>query len=384
MIAALALTASGRRVVLAGPPAASEDHRTTALMAPALELLEELGVAAELAREAAALRTMRIVDATERLLRAPVVTFRAAEIGEERFGLNIPNAHMIRVLSEAVSAQPLIDWRQASIDEWTLGDSSAAPRLDDGAVISAPLVIAADGRNSRAREAAGLRAHRTELPQSALVLNITHDRDHGGVSTEFHTATGPFTQVPLPGRRSSIVWVERPDAAERLRSLDDVTLADRIETRMSSMLGKVGVVGNRQVWRLAQGRPSRFAGLRVMLVGEAAHVIPPIGAQGLNLGIADVRAVVEVARAAVDPGSAEALARYDRLRRTDIVARTTAVSLLNHSLLSGLLPAQAARAAGLAALAAFAPLRTVFMREGLRPGSGLAALAGGLRKQVGR
>jgi 2-octaprenyl-6-methoxyphenol hydroxylase len=151
------------------------------------------------------------------------------------------------------------------------------------------------------------------------------------------------------------------------------------------MLGKVTVEPGRQVYPLASISPLGFAAKRVALIGEAAHVFPPIGAQGLNLGIRDVEDLASVAVShAADPGSPAALADYDRRRRADIVARSSAVNLLNRSLLSSLLPAQLARFAGLGALGAFSPLRGFFMREGLRPGSGWAALPGSLRKQVGR
>ena len=391
LIAALALAASGRDVTLLGTGPAPAARRTTALMVPALSLLAEFGVVERLESAAAPLRTMRIVDATGRLLRAPTVTFRAAEIGEERFGLNIPNGHLNTVLAEAVEAHPRVAWKKSNVAAWDLTETAALGRLDDGTEVAASLVVAADGRNSLARQRANIHATRTELPQAALVTNIEHSREHGGISTEFHKVTGPFTQVPLPGRRSSIVWVERPETAELLRELEAEALARRIEDRMDSMLGKVSLAGPRQVWRLAHGRPDRFAARRVALVGEAAHVIPPIGAQGLNLSVADIRTLVDiVAREGDDPGARGVLEEYDRRRRIDILARSTAVNLLNHSLLSGFLPAQALRAAGLATLAAFPPLRAFFMREGLRPGSGFGALAGivradrGLGKQVGR
>ena len=154
---------------------------------------------------------------------------------------------------------------------------------------------------------------------------------------------------------------------------------------MQSILGKVTAEPGRQVYPLASISPLSFAAKRVALVGEAAHVFPPIGAQGLNLGIRDVEDLASIAsRHADDPGGTAALAEYDGRRRTDIFARSSAVNLLNRSLLSGLLPAQLARFAGLGALGTFSPLRGFFMREGLRPGSGFAALTGGLREKVGR
>ena len=154
---------------------------------------------------------------------------------------------------------------------------------------------------------------------------------------------------------------------------------------MQSMLGRVSVEPGRQIYPLAATLPVRFAQNRVALVGEAAHVFPPIGAQGLNLGIRDVRDLIAiVAENRSDPGSKKALSAYDRKRRPDILARTGAVNLLNMSLLSDMLPAQLARSAGLGVIGGFAPLRALFMREGLQPGSGFASMFSDLREQIRR
>lgn len=385
LIAALAFAKAGFEVTLAGPQAALGDRRTTALMNPALKMLERLGVLEKLAPQAAPLRVMRIVDATTRLIRSPTVTFRASEIAQEQFGLNMPNSALNAALADAVTAQAGIEWRETLVESWSLGAGQATARLANGTSISGLLAVAADGRLSPAREAAAITASTRPYPQAALVLNFAHRRGHGFVSTEFHTETGPFTQVPLPGNRSSLVWVVRPETAAELAVLDEAALSTSIEERMQSMLGRVTVEPGRQIYPLSATTPRRFAQNRVALVGEAAHVFPPIGAQGLNLGIRDVSDLVDIAclnRA--DPGSPAALAAYDARRRPDILARSGAVNLLNRSLLSEMLPAQMVRKTGLDLLDGFAPLRALFMREGLHPGSGFAALADSLRKQIRR
>ena len=380
LISALAFAEAGFGVVLAGPPARADDGRTTALMVPALNFLDRIGVLAALSADAAPLKVMRIVDGTSRLIRSPIVTFRAGEIGEEHFGFNFQNRVLNAVLEKAVEAHAGIEWRRAMVENWTIAPDRVAARLSDGTTVEAPLAIAADGRNSPARQAAGISATAQTLPQAALVLNFAHSREHAFTSTEFHTETGPCTQVPLPGRRSSLVWVVRPETAKELADLDDAALSLRIERQMQSMLGRVTVDGGRQIYPLSTLLPRRFAGNRVALVGEAAHVFPPIGAQGLNLGIRDVEQLVETATKHVaDPGAPAALAAYDSARRPDILARTSAVNLLNRSLLSDMLPAQLARSAGLNLLGGFSPLRGFFMREGLKPGSGFASIVSGLR-----
>lgn len=383
LLAALALVRIGRQVVLIGP-AAAEDRRTTALMTPALHVLQTLDLLPGLAAKAAPLRTMRIIDATSRLIRSPVVTFHASEIGEEYFGLNIPNALLLETLNTAASAAG-ITRHETIVSDWQLGPDGVVAHLADGGEVSGVLAVAADGRGSPARAAAGIRVSTRTYPQSALVINFAHTRGHGSISTEFHTETGPFTQVPLAGQRSSLVWVVSPQTARELMDLDDAALSTRIEERMQSMLGRVAVEDGRQVYPLSATLPSRFAQNRVMLVGEAAHVFPPIGAQGLNLGIRDVGDLVHVIEAhPEDPGNARTLSLYDRTRRPDIVARSTGVNLLNRSLLSDMLPAQMARGLGLSLLGRVPPLRSFFMREGLAPGTGLRGAAGDLWKQVRR
>lgn len=231
---------------------------------------------------------MRIVDGTARLVRSPTVTFRAAEIGEALFGVNIPNNRLLAILSDAIERTPAIRRVVTTVRSWSLGDEAAVAELDDGGRIGAGLVVAADGRRSPAREAAGIATTTRATGQSALVLNFAHQRDHGGVSTEFHTEAGPFTQVPLPGLRSSLVWVARPATLDAMTALDDARLSRTVEDRMQSMLGRVEVEPGRQVYPLSMAMPRGFAARRVVLVGEAAHVFPPIGAQGLNLGIRDI------------------------------------------------------------------------------------------------
>lgn len=385
LIAALGFAEAGFPVTLVGPEAAGPDGRTTALMNPALKILERLGVLADIRPKAAPLKVMRIIDATSRLIRSPVVTFRATEIGEEQFGLNLPNSVLNPALAKAVAAHPGIEWRKSMVRRWRLDAENAHAALADGSEVAASLAVAADGRLSLAREAAGIHASVRSYPQAALVLNFGHRSEHVFTSTEFHTETGPFTQVPLPGNRSSLVWVVKPETAKALAALDDATLSQRVEQQMQSMLGRVTVEPGRQIYPLSAASPGRFAQNRVALVGEAAHVFPPIGAQGLNLGIRDIDDLIGIASEyRDDPGVEKALAAYDLKRRPDILARSGAVNLLNMSLLSDMLPAQMARSAGLGVLGSFAPLRAFFMREGLRPGSGFAALAGGLGKQVRR
>jgi len=304
------------------------------------------------------------------------VTFRASEIDREAFGYNIQNADLAAILEDAVASCASVHRLNGLVSTWKTGESAVVASLDTGNEITARLAVAADGRGSPARTAAGIGSHGNALPQSALVLSFAHDRPHEDTSTELHTESGPFTQVPLPdAQRSSLVWVVGPQRADELAEMSDAGLSHAIEETMQSMLGRVRVDPDRQIYPLGVVHAAGYARNRIALVGEAAHVFPPIGAQGLNLGIRDIRDLLDAVDADLtDPGSDAVLARYNRTRRPDVLMRSGAVNALNRSLLTEFLPAQLARGLGLGLLGSFAPLRGFFMREGMEHGSGFAAM----------
>src|ERR1700727_632959 len=186
------------------------------------------------------------------------------------------------------------------------------------------LAIGADGARSLCRAAAGIATQRRSYPQAALTLNLAHQRPHRNISTEFHTENGPFTLVPLPGRRSSLVCVLDPAQAAELAAMNDAELAVAIERRAHSLLGTMSVEPGRGIFPLAIETADSFARDRIALVGEAAHVVPPIGAQGLNLGLRDgasiTELVAETLRQNIDIGAPQLLARYDTQRRADVLS----------------------------------------------------------------
>jgi 2-octaprenyl-6-methoxyphenol hydroxylase len=365
LAAALALSGAGYRMVLVAPTRPPADERTSALLAGSVALLEKIGIWQGIAGEAAPLRTMRIADGTTRLIRAPEVAFDAGEIGLDAFGYNIPNAILVAALEAAVAARP-IDRREAFVEAVAPGETAVALTLSTGAMLAAPLVIAADGRRSKVRDGVGIATESWRYDQAALVCNLRHTIPHRDTSTEFHTEAGPFTLVPLPGKRSSLVWVDRPAETQRRLSLSEADLAAEIEARSRSVLGAVAIDGKRQMFPLSGMNARRFAANRVALVGEAAHLFPPIGAQGLNLGYRDVTALADaLAGRPEDPGASEVLAAYDRARRGDVFTRTAAVDVLNRTLLSDFLPVQVLRGAGLFLLDRMPPLRRLAMRQGV-------------------
>lgn len=373
--AALALARAGRKVLALVPEPPVPDRRTTALMDPSIRFMDRLGVWEEIRQNAAALSTIQILDGTRRLLRAPPVAFHAEEVGLDAFGYNVANATLLPVLAKALEREPNVTLRRETAESLSILPERVELRLSSGDVVSAAFVVGADGRRSRVRESAGIGTRLWFYPQSALVLNFGHALPHRNVSTEFHTETGPFTQVPLPNNRSSLVWVMKPEEAEATRVLPPDVLGREVEVRMQSLLGKVTVEDGAQVWPLSGMMAHRFGMGRVALIGEAGHVFPPIGAQGLNLGLRDIMALTEIVAQPGDrPISADAGDRFDRRRQLDVGSRTAGVDLLNRSLLSDFLPVQVLRVAGLHLLKTLPPLRGLVMREGVEPGRGFRAL----------
>jgi 2-octaprenyl-6-methoxyphenol hydroxylase len=379
LVAALALAHFGVPTVLIARRSERIDNRTTALMAPSVAALEALGVWPRCRAHAAPLRVMRIADDTGRLWRAPEVRFEAAEIGLEAFGWNIENVHLIAALWERVDAMPSLTHVAAAAEAILIDDAGVTATLADGTSLKCRLAIGADGRNSLCRAAAGIALESRSYPQSALTFTLAHTRPHRDISTEFHTAHGPFTLVPLPGPRSSLVCVVATNEAERLGALAGPALDAEIERRSHSILGKTRVEPGHGVFPMAVATAGEFAANRVALIGEAAHLFPPIGAQGLNLGLRDAVTIAEIAgdihRAGGDIG--DATAAYDRRRRADITSRTVAVDLLNRSLLSDFLAVQGLRGLSLYAIDRIGPLRRAVMREGVAPRAATPALMRG-------
>lgn len=373
-VAALALAREGFDTALIAPTATAMDGRTTALWQQSLALLEALNVWPDIELKAQPLRKMRMIDGTRRLVRAPETVFDSAELGLTEFGYNVLNTDLNRALLEAAERELNLTSIEDSAAGAEFGAQQASVRLTSKQSVDARLVVAADGRNSGLREAAGIKVRKWFYPQVALVVNLEHTLPHGDVSTEFHTPTGPFTLVPLPGRQSSLVCVETPAEADRLLSLAAEDLALELEQRAHSLLGKFTLASTPQSFPLSGMAAGALISDRLALIGETAHVFPPIGAQGLNLSLRDISDLVDRLQTArlhhLDIGARETLKPYETKRFSDIRSRTGAVDLLNRSLLTDFLPVQAARSAGLYLADKVGPLRRFLMREGMAPGSG--------------
>lgn len=380
LVAALALAQLGVEVVLVAPapPASGIDRRTTALLGASVNLLENIGVWARIKTQSAPLAGIRLVDDCGGVFRAPELHFQAAELGLASFGANIANTALTQGLLETAREKPRITRLVSAVSALECRGDDVLLHLADGRTCTTRLVLAADGRNSLARLASGIQVESRTYAQAALAVSFTHAKEHHSVSTELHRRHGPLTCVPLPGRASSLVWVETPEEAARLMQLSDPAFCDVLEDALQGLLGSIRDPGPRGLFPLSILSARRMGSRRVALVGEAGHVMPPIGAQGLNLGMRDAATLAELVVDALnsgrDPGAESLLAAYHEARSFDVLTRQASIDLLNLSLLSDFLPPHAMRGAGLHLLANFTPLRNLVMRVGLGPVGRLPSL----------
>jgi len=379
LTAAAAFGAAGFSVLCVDPaPPVTEreaegaDLRTTAFLQPARDFLDQCGLWARLESHAMPLQVMRIIDAGgERPEPRVTRDFDAEDISERPFGWNLPNWLLRREISAQLHEMPGVDFRPGT-GTTTLFTREAGARvgLSDGTHANVRLVIAADGRNSPMRRAAGIGVRTTRFGQKALAFAVTHPIPHGNVSTEIHRTGGPFTLVPLPdldGQPSSaVVWMEEGPKAEALFRLDTPELEAAMSERSCHILGPLKLVSQRTLWPIIAQQAERLAGERLALVAEAAHVVPPIGAQGLNMSLNDLRALHDLAvKAPGRLGDRQMLERYHRQRILDIRARVAGITLLNRTSMLSAPPLRDARAKALDAFYGIAPVRRTLMQLGL-------------------
>ncbi|MFN4159699.1 MAG: UbiH/UbiF family hydroxylase [Gemmobacter sp.] len=383
LAAAAAFGSTGLRTIVVDPlppvtdaadPAA--DMRTTAILTPSVAILQRAGVWERLAPHAAALRIMRIVDAggadpTPRVVK----DFNAADISDSPFGWNLPNWLLRREMAARLADLPNVSFRPGvGTARVITREGEAIVTLTDGSRIAARLLIGADGRDSPVRRALGIPVTTRHYGQKALAFAVTHPIPHHDVSTEIHRSGGPFTLVPLPDRdgqpASAVVWMERGPEAARLAALPEADFAAEASQRSCHILGPLTLASRRQVWPIIAQVAARMSGERTALMAEAAHVLPPIGAQGLNMSLADLSALLDLSTA--DPagmGNARMLDAYHRRRHMEVQARVLGIDMLNRASMAGAQPLRDLRAMALDALYSLAPVRRTLMRTGmgLRP-----------------
>lgn len=374
---AILLGRAGLRVMLAEPHApppmaqAAPSGRTVALMNASLNILRPTQVLELVMPFANPMARMRIIDDSVPGAGSVRATFDAAEAGQPYFGLNIPNAVLRAALFELAQAEGGVHIIGAGVSGLEAGAHEAAVRFTDGSAVRARLVVGADGRNSAVRTLAGIGAQTRPYGQSAITCLIAHTLDHENTSTEFHRPPGPFALVPLPGRRSSVVWVEKTERAGEISGLGRAEFTRELQARTAGVLGDVELETGPECWPLVSLSARALSAPRVALIAEAAHVMSPVTAQGLNLSLRDVAALAELvtdaARLGLDIGGAGLLADFEKRRRLDIRTRIAGVDGMNRAVSTEVPAIKILRRAGLKAVDFCPPIKALAMQTGLAP-----------------
>ena len=350
--AAIAVAKAGLSTIHLAP-AAPPDRRTSALMLPSVDYLRDAGLIDDPAALGHALTRIRIIDATGRLIRAPETLFDATEIGLAAFGWNFANIRLLERFQAVAADLPNLQTRNAGATAFMRTEAGNVLTLTDGTTVSAPLIIGADGKTSLIRGAAGFRARETAFDQAALVCDLDLGRPIGGTSIEFHYPRGPFTLVPAGDNRANLVWIDDRDVLEEAKAGGPERLVATFREKSQRLFGSIAMATPAFVFPLSTLSVDCAGADGVVLVGESAHAFPPIGAQGLNLGLRDV-ADLAAALAEADrsgPDWADRVSQdYSRRRALDLARTGGMVDALFRSLLADMLPAQALRAGGLWAL----------------------------------
>jgi len=348
------------------------DLRSTAFLQPARDFMLSLGLWDHLSAHATPLEVMQIMDAggSDKATRV-TKRFEARDISELPFGWNLPNWLLRREILGALHQLPNVTLRSgiASAGLFTRL-KEAHVTFSDGSRACAKLVIAADGHKSAMRRAAGIAVKTSRYGQKALAFAVTHPLEHNNVSTEIHRSGGPFTLVPLPNWQgqpsSAVVWMETSAKANALDQMAVPAFETAMTERSYGLLGPLTLASRKTLWPIISQTAERLCGERLALAAEAAHVMPPIGAQGLNTSLKDVQCLLHLAQARPDGlGDVAMLDAYHRARITDIRARAAGIEMLNRTSMLSVPFLRDTRAAALKGLHGIAPLRKSVMQLGL-------------------
>jgi 2-octaprenyl-6-methoxyphenol hydroxylase len=360
-------------LVDAGDPENSRDlkadGRASAITASSRNLFEALGVWSEIAPHAQPMNAIRVTDSSPAAQTRPSLLHFA-----EHHSTGGPSAYMVEnrflyaALYDAAKASDNVTIRKNSpVAGYEFSNSKAAVELQDGTRLETQLVIAADGRNSPARAAAGIDTVGWSYEQSAIVLSVEHERDHGGQAEENFMPAGPFAILPLPGHRSSLVWTESHADAARILDLDEAGFRRELDSRFGTHLGKVTPGQERFSYPLSLQIVNSFVADRLVLIGDAAHVVHPIAGLGFNLGLRDIAALAEVLNEALklgaDFGAANVLEQYQSWRRLDTMMVALATDGINRLFSSDVAGLRVVRDAGLGLVNRMDTLKRMFMRE---------------------
>ena len=371
---ALALAQGGLSVTLvdaldpATATGAGFDGRVSAIAFSSCRMLKRLDVIKHLDGQMQPINDIVVSDGR---VRGPgsslFLHFDHTEIGDEPLGNLVENRHMRIALQKAVGEASGIRLIAPNAVKHVAYGAQVVATLADGSVVKARLCLAADGRNSPTRLAAGIKTVGWDYGQTGIVTTVEHERPHEGVAQEYFLPGGPFAILPMVGNRASLVWTERHDAARTILALDDDAFADEMRARFGDYLGPCRPVGPRWSYPLSLQLARDYVRPRLALVGDAAHAIHPIAGQGLNLGWRDVAAaaevIIEAARLGQDIGALDVLERYQRWRRFDNVSLSLLMDGLNRLFSNDIGPLRLARDVGLGVVNLMGPARRFFMRH---------------------
>jgi 2-octaprenyl-6-methoxyphenol hydroxylase len=361
------------------------DGRATAVSATARKMFEALGVWQAIAPSAQAMNEIIVTDGRAHAEARPVLLhFDESDMPGGPSAHMVENRHLNDCLLQSAKAAPHITLATGkAVTSFGFGPGLARVQLADGAHYNASLIIAADGRKSPARAAAGITMHGWDYDQIAIVTTVAHDLPHHGRAEEHFTPSGPFAILPLPGNRSSLVWTEGKADGERILSLPDGDFLRELTSRFGEHLGSVRIAGGRHGYPLSVFVAQEFAGPRLALVGDAAHVLHPLAGLGFNLGLRDVAALAECVHDAtalgLDPGSDAVLQRYTRWRRFDTVLTAAVVDGLNRLFGNDNALLRLLRDAGLAMVNQIPALKSGFVSEAAGQAGSLPKLLRGER-----
>jgi 2-octaprenyl-6-methoxyphenol hydroxylase len=347
--------------------ARSKDPRASAIAAAARRLFEAIGVWDAVADNAQPILDMVVTDSKlDDAVRPAFLTFGGEVEEGEPFAHMIENRHLVDALAEKAKSLG-VELRATPVAGFAADANSTEVQFADGEIITARLLVGADGARSLIREQAGIATHGWNYDQSAIVTTVAHEREHNGRAEEHFLPAGPFAILPLTGRRCSIVWTETSGEADRIVALPDNEFHDELEKRFGLQLGDIEVVGPRRAFPLGLFTARTFIGERLALVGDAAHIIHPIAGQGLNMGLRDVAALAEAiadaARLGLDPGGPEVLERYQRWRRFDTMTMGVATDGLNRLFSNHSDALRLVRDIGLGLVERMPMLKRMFIRE---------------------
>ena len=350
------------------------DGRTTALFGQCRQILNEAGIWPELESEATPLETMRIVSSPPSESGTALKRdFVASDSSIPCFGWSLPNDVLAETLLRALERLPHVQTRfRSEIADMVTRTGEAFIVLDDGSRIAGKLLIAADGTDSQVRRTVGIEVRRFDFLQKALSFNVTQEIPHDFVSTEIHATGGPFTLVPrrdIGGEpASAIVWMEESAKVDNLLNLPAEDFEHAAEERSLGLYGRLRLASERHAWNMRVQLASRIFAERTALIAEAAHVVPPIGAQGLNMTAGDIQALKAAAKSGRrEIGGGEHLKRYQRLRYKDLLLRVSGVAGLNFASIGSNPALRRLRTIGLAAAHEIEPLRSRLVSAGLGP-----------------